>query len=341
MINFNFGGKKKEESVGLDIGSYSVKVVSMGKESGRNILSAYNIKRIPVGQKGSKIENVIKETLDEIELHPESINLSISGPDVIVRFINLPKMSKQQLEGALSFEAEKYIPFDINEVVLDSIILGEGTESGQMQVLLAAAKRELVESVVHTAEKLDMAVNLLDISPFAVFNAFANSNQPDAESGTAFLHIGHSQTDVLVSIGGVPSFMRQIQIGGRDVTAAICKGMSISPEKAEESKLGIGDVDKDALLGATTPVLEDMIKEVQLSMGYFENRYNKNVKEVFCSGGMIYQAGVIEFLVEKLGIEVKQWNPIKGLDVTDTISREDVDSVAAQLAVSIGLAIRD
>ncbi|MDP8298962.1 MAG: type IV pilus assembly protein PilM [Candidatus Tantalella remota] len=341
MINFNFGGNKKEESVGLDIGSYSVKVVSMGKEGGKNVLSAYNIKRIPTDQKSVRIENVIKETFEEIDLHPESINLSISGPDVIVRFINLPKMTKQQLEGALSFEAEKYIPFDINEVVLDSIVLGAGAEAGQMQVLLAAAKRELIESVVHIAEKLDMSVNLLDISPFAVFNAFSVANQPAEDSGTAFLHIGHSQTDVLVSIGGVPSFMRQIQIGGKDVTAAICKGMSISAEEAEERKLGLGEVDTDAVLALTTSVLEDLIKEVQLSMGYFENRYNKNVSEVFCSGGMIYQPGVIEFLVEKLGIEVKQWNPVKGIDVTDTISKEDVDSVAAQLAVSIGLAIRD
>ena len=156
-------GKGIQESVGLDIGTYSVKVVSLKKENGVNLLTGYNVKQIPIGAKTSDIEQAVKETLEEIDLQPADVNLSISGPNVIVRFVDLPKMNKDQLESALSFEAEKYIPFNINEVVMDSIILGDAEESGQMRVLLSAAKRDLIESRVNLMDKMGIIVNVMRI----------------------------------------------------------------------------------------------------------------------------------------------------------------------------------
>ncbi|MFH1552649.1 MAG: type IV pilus assembly protein PilM [Candidatus Omnitrophota bacterium] len=334
-------GKTKEESVGLDIGSYSVKVAAIRKEAGENTLTAYDIKKIPLDQKDIKVEYRIREALDEINLHPDTVNLSISGPDVIVRFINLPKMNREQLQNAMVFEAEKYIPFNISEVVLDFIILGNAPEAGQMRVLLAAAKRETVESRVKVIEDLNMTVNAMDINPFAVFNAFTESYPLSGDDGNAFLDLGHSGTDVLVSIGEIPCFMRQIQIGGKDVADAICHNLSVSQEKAEEYKVGLGGPDKEAITQATVPILDDLITEVQLSFGYFENRYNKGVSNIYCSGGMIFQEGVADYLTKKLGIQVKKWNPVEGIGISENLSREDIDSVASQLAVSIGLALRD
>ena len=331
---------KKEESVGLDVGKYSVKVIAIEGRSGDKTLTAYNIKRVPPDLEEGKSQQCIKEALEEIDLHPERVNLSISGPDVIVRFINLPRMSREQLKSALVFEAEKYIPFNINEVILDFIILGDAPETGQMRVLLAAAKREPVEKLVRTVEALNINVNIMDTDPFAMFNTFIEASPPLEDEGNAFLDLGHSQTDVLISIDGTPCFMRQIQIGGRDIANAICQNLSVSPEKAEELKKGIGQPDNEAVNKAAESVLDDIIKEMQLSFGYFENRYNKGINGIYCSGGMVYQKGVIEYLGGKLGIDAKKWDPLKGLKISENLSKEDINSVASQLAVSIGLALR-
>lgn len=332
---------KSDISIGLDIGTYSIKVASMEKMGEKNTLTAYNIKRIIFDEKGARRERTIKEAFDEVDLHPEEVNLSISGPEVIVRFINLPKMNKEQLTDALAFEAEKYIPFNASEVVLDSLILGDALESGQMRVLLAAAKRDPVETRVRLIKKLGIGANIMDINPFAAFNAYTEVNPSlEEKEGNAFLDLGHSQTDILIAIGILPCFMRQIQIGGKDITAALCRDLSISPEKAEEYKLGVEKGNKEVFTKATGEFLDALIKEMQLSFGYFENRFNKAVSNIYCSGGMIYQEGVIDYLSEHIGIVVKKWNPVEGIELSENLSKQDIDSVASQLAVCVGLALR-
>jgi type IV pilus assembly protein PilM len=337
MIKF---GQKLKESVGLDIGTYSIKVVSVKKEKEGNILTGYNIKKIPPDAKSSDTERLVQEAFEEIDLHPSEVNLAISGPNVIVRFVDLPRMNKDQLENALSYEAEKYIPFNINEVVMDSLILGDAEETGQMRVLIAAAKRDLVESRVSLLEKMGIDVGVMDIVSFAVFNAFLASTQAE-DKGNAFFDFGHSESNVLISIGSQPCFMRQIQIGGKDIAKAISKDIGVPIEKAEELKLNTDEVGRERVRQSSFTVLEEIMREMQLSFGYFENRYNTPVSNLYCSGGMFFLEGVMEYFETKSGLKVEKWNPAKGLTVSENLSFEVVDSVSPQLAVSIGLALRD
>ncbi|MDD5634617.1 MAG: type IV pilus assembly protein PilM [Candidatus Omnitrophica bacterium] len=336
--------KKDNGTVGLDIGKYSIKVVSLLKESNKKTLTAYNVKKVPAGKSIQEQEALIKEALSEIDLHPRDVNLSISGLDVIVRFINFPKMTREQLDNALVFEAEKHIPFNVNDVILDSIILGDLPDTGQMRVLLAAAKKEMVNSKVKLIESLNMSVNVMDIDIFAVFNAFTAGNKLQPDKANAFLDIGHTQTDLLIAIGENPYFMRQIQIGGKDITSAIAKQLAVPVEKAEEYKHGIG-LDKKEVIEAVdssiAKVFDDMVKEIHLSFNYFESNCNLEVDEIFCSGGAISQPRAMEYFSKQLGTPVKKWNPIDEIGIAETLSKTDIDSVASSLAVSVGLALRD
>jgi type IV pilus assembly protein PilM len=333
-------GRKTDEAVGLDIGSHSIKVTSIRKEVTGNIFSAYNIKRIPLNEKNPKLEAAIDEALKEIDLHPSRVNLSVSGANVIVRFINLPKMNIEQLENALTFEADKYIPFDVSEVVMDFLILGDAPEPGQMRVLLAAARRESVESKVKLVERIGLSVKVMDIDSFAMFNAFTEANPAQEETGKALIDLGHTQTNVLISIGKQPCFMRQIQIGGKDITEAVSKSAGVPFSEAEELKLKGEEGPSGQISVATSSVLDDLVREIQLSFGYFDNRFGKSVGEIFCSGGVTYQKGVLESLGDKVGIQVKSWNPAKGMKIAENLSVQDIDVVGPQLAVSIGLALR-
>ncbi|MGB3081711.1 MAG: type IV pilus assembly protein PilM [Candidatus Omnitrophota bacterium] len=337
MIKF---GQKFKESVGLDIGTYSIKVISIKKEKESNILTGYNIKNVPPDAKSTDTERLVQEAFDEIDLHPDEVNLAISGPSVIVRFVDMPRMNKDQLESALGYEAEKYIPFNINEVVIDFLILGDAEEAGQMRVLIAAAKRDLVESRVNLLDKMGIDVGVMDIVSFAIFNAFLASG-PVEEKGNAFFDFGHSESNVLISIGSQPCFMRQIQIGGKDIAKAISKDMGVPLEKAEELKVNADEVSRERVRQSSFTILEEIMREMQLSFGYFENRYNTSVSNLYCSGGMLFQEGVMEYFETKSGLKVERWNPAKGLSVAENLSLEVIDSVSPQLAVSIGLALRD
>jgi len=334
--------KEVEESIGLDIGSHSIKVVSLQKRQEGDLLTAYNIKKITNGAKGAQKFQLVKEALDEIDLHPDTVNLSVSGPDVIARFIELPRMNKEQLNNALTFEAEKYIPFNINEVVLDSIILdNKAADSGQMSVLIAAAKRDLIDNYLHMAEELGFEINIIDVDSFAMFNAFLHGRTSPDKTGNAFVILGHSRTDVMVSIGDKPCFVRQIQIGSKDMVATIERELSIDPEEAEKYFSGEKDDKKEEVAKAVETVLDDMAKEIQLSFGYFENRYGMSIDKLYCSGGLVYREGILDYLNKNTGVNTEKWTPLEGLNVSDTISFDDIETVSSQLAVSIGLALRE
>jgi type IV pilus assembly protein PilM len=331
---------KDNRAVGIDIGSYSVKAAVMNGSRENPFLEAYNIRNIPSIAEKTDIAKEVKVTLEEIDVKPNSVNLSVFGPEVIVRFITLPKMTKEQLNAALIFEAEKYIPFNIREVVLDSIVLGDAQDQGQMKVLLAAAKRGYIESLAGIFSDLGIQVNFVDVTAFAGFNAFMASSQVTSEKVVALLEIGHSQTTLLISIDGAPFFVRQIHIGGKDVDLLVAKTLSVTAEKASEYKKGVGDFDREDVNACLKKVLDGIIREIQLSFGYFEGTCNRHIEGIYCSGGMTYTPGALEYLSEKIGSDIKKWDPLRGMKISDNLSRQDLDSVSSSLAVSVGLAIR-
>lgn len=334
------GSSRDDAAVGIDIGGHSIKVAVMSGSSEEPLLEAYNVKNIPPSGDKLDLGKEIKNILDEIDIHPREVNLSIAGPDVIVRFITLPKMTKEQLEAALVFEAEKYIPFNVREVVLDSVVLGDAAEQGQMKVLLTAAKRVFIEERVRLFTDMGMRVNFIDVNAFASFNAFMTSGSASSKSVVALVEIGHSLTSLLIAVDGVPFFMRQIQIGGGDIDALIARNLSVTPDKAAKYKMGMGDFDKETVDNCVKKVCNDIVREIQLSFGYFEGTCNRSIEGIFCSGGMIYSEGVLEYLSEKMGTTVDKWDPLSGVKTSDVISKRDIDLVSSRLTVSIGLARR-
>ncbi|MBU0683503.1 MAG: pilus assembly protein PilM, partial [Candidatus Omnitrophica bacterium] len=287
-----------------------------------------------------QLEGIIKESLEEVGISPNKVNLSVSGPDVIVRFIDFPKMTEEQLEDALVYEAEKYIPFNLSEVITDFIILGDAQESGQMKVILAAAKKSMVLPMLEVIKQVGMEVEVVDVDSFALFNAFFYANPLVENKCYALLDFGHSRTNVLISDGKAPCFIRQIQIGGKNIDESLIRDLSLSLEESEKCKLGLSELDKDAIMKSTTPILDSLLKELQLSFTYFENRTNKKIEEIYCCGGMIEQERVFEYLNENLGIQMKKWNLFNSIGFSGNLSQEDVHSVSSQLVVSLGLALR-
>lgn len=332
-------GAKKKTSVGLDIGSHSLKVVAVDISPEGEELVAYNLqKRLP--QSSQPLEEQIKTIFDDTGISPEAVNLSVSGSDIIVRFVDFPKMDERQLANALSFEAEKYIPFNIDEVILDHIVLGDSEQPGQVRVMIAAARKNAINRLLDICQKLGLQPGVIDSDPFAVFNSFSMFNELPQDDGYAFIDMGYTKSDILLCRGIEPGLMRQIQVGGRDLVKAICKELAVPEEKAMKIKLGLFVDHAERAKEAYLPILENLAREIQLSMGYFENRYSCPIKRIFLSGGESKDKETLDFLKEVLNMELILWDPFEKMVLGDNISKEELPGHASQLVVGLGLALR-
>lgn len=334
--------RRKNDYVGFDIGINSIKVVALNNSDTKPSLFAYNIKKVPKGthKNSSKLEKLIKDTLKEVELKPDSVNLSLSGANVIVRFIRVPKMSKEQLDKAMVFEAEKYIPFNVDEVVLDSCILDDVAGSGQMNIILAAVKRDYITKYTELFQKMGIRINLVDINSFAIFNAY-QFYCPDKISGVkAFMDMGDTQTSLLISSDQYPRFMRSINIGGKDISKALMDELTVDILEAERIMTSNAEEDKNKILQAAEGVFDKLAKEIQLSFSYFTNKNDISVSEIFCSGGLVFQNVVIDNLRQRVGKEMNVWNPTEYMGFSDGMSAETFEVVASHLVVALGTALR-
>ncbi|MBF0494859.1 MAG: type IV pilus assembly protein PilM [Candidatus Omnitrophica bacterium] len=339
MFKFTIN-KRAEESVGVDLGGHSIKIVAIKRIQEKPVVSAYNYKTLPSKpDKSFSISNFIKEAFNEVDLHPETVNISVEGPSVIVRFISLPKMKFEEIRNVITYEAERFIPFNINDVFVDYAVLGEVPSTGEMNIILAVCKKDLINERVQVFKKIGMQVNVVDVVSIAAFNALMASKSIPSDTCVALLDLGYFEANLTVVDKGVPRFMRTVPIGGKDIAKAIAEENGISEEKAEEEKLS-GENTKIIVDKPTYTVLDDLLKEVLLSFDYFEDKHATRIKEVYSAGGLVYQKEVMDYFNKKFGVKVKTCNPLSGLGFDANISKEGMESVASRFAVSLGLALR-
>ncbi|MBL7155566.1 MAG: type IV pilus assembly protein PilM [Candidatus Omnitrophica bacterium] len=332
---------KKISRVGLDIGTRCIKIVEISSEASREKLVKFDSAEIEFPPTQTKAGKTLKALLERFRPSTKDINISLSAPSAIVRFIEMPKMKAEDLKNSLRFEAEKYIPFNINDVNIDALILESATGGkSQMRVLLAAAKKQDINSRIDMLKEIGFFVPVIDIDSFACFNAFCNSFESlDESKSTALLNIGYTQTNVVISRGDKPFFTRDILIGGKDVGKAISKILQVDEK---ESDTLIFDP-KDKILQvfeATKPVLSDLANELRLSFGYYENQYGKGLNEIYVSGGVTRLEGILNYFEESFGMKPILWNPFSRIEIGPDVDPKSLQTIQSQFAVSCGLAIR-
>jgi type IV pilus assembly protein PilM len=157
---------------------------------------------------------------------------------VIVKKVSLPAMSREELDEQIRWEAEQYIPFDVNEVNLDFQILGGGNDDGQMEVLLVAAKKDLIDDYVQVIHEAGLVPVAIDVAAFAVENAFEANYDVSPGQTVALVNVGAQVVNINIVSNGVPCFTRDITTAGNQYTEEIQKALSISFGEAERIKLG-------------------------------------------------------------------------------------------------------
>ena len=238
--------RKSGPLIGLDIGSHSVKVVELRPSRNGHALANLGVAPLPpdaivdgaILNAGAVVE-AIRALLANNNIRTRDVAASVSGHSVIIKKISLPAMTKEELEEQIQWEAEQYIPFDINDVNIDFQILSSEFESdGKMDVLLVAAKKEMVSEHVHVINEAGLRPLIIDVDAFAVETMFERGYTPNPNEAFALVNAGASVINISVIRNNLPSFTRDIASGGKQYTEEIQKTLHIGFQEAESIKMG-------------------------------------------------------------------------------------------------------
>jgi type IV pilus assembly protein PilM len=338
-----FGLKKKEKrvisKVGVDIGSKLIKIVELEPQAANKYkLLNYAVENNDPTDFNQQVES-LKNAFAKAKFLSHTVNFSVSGPSVIVRYITLPKMAKNQLTSAIRFEAEKFIPFDIKDVIIDSPVLEELANENKTKVLVVAAKKNFIEEKVKLVRAAGLEPDIIDVDSFALIKAFLLNMPNEKNAGiTALLNIGAKFTNINILRDGISHFMRDIGIGGVDLTKALSDRLGLDLLKAEELKCNPGERHEE-VLEAVKNTLNNLIGEISLSFSYYEDQLERGIDKVFLSGGTTRLKGIDKFFSESLGLEVNLWQPAKILELDPSIDKALLESDESLLGISIGLAL--
>lgn len=344
-------GKGGKVAVGLDIGSHSVKAVELVR-SGKSLkLSRYGIQELLPGTvvDGEVVNRehliaTIRDVLRNAGIKPKNVFSAVSGRSVIVRRIPMEKMSEEDARQAIHWEAEQHIPFRIDEVSLDFKIINEEISPGQMEVLLVAAKREIVDMHRSLLQSAGVRTEVVELEQFALQRAFQNAYRPSEEECITIINIGAEVTNMVVIRGGLPSFNRDLAIGGNRFIEALQRSLGIEYEVADnvlKGELPEG-VSAENVRSAIGYVIEELSTSIRRSFISFQASGESNrIDKMYVSGGCSLVPGLASILSEQHGLPVETFAPFSNLLVDDSVmSEEEAVSVGPLLTVGIGLALR-
>ena len=225
------------------------------------------------------------------KIKQKEVAVSVSGHSVILRKINLPVMTREELDESIQWEAEQYIPFDINDVNIDVAILNDHNDQGQMDVLLVAAKKDMINDYINVVREAGLIASVVDVDSFAVQNAFeVNYNLPVGET-VALINVGAAVVNINVVHSGVSAFTRDIAQGGNQYTDEIQKQLNVSYDEAEALKVGGGGNDVDSVVPQEVErvmqqVSETIANDVQRSLDFYAaTSADASINRIYLSGG--------------------------------------------------------
>jgi len=343
---------KKKDVIGLDIGSSSVKLVEL--KEGKNGYKLQNLAISPLPPEAivdgalmdsATIIDSIRDVIATSKTKLKDAVSSVSGHSVIVKKISLPLMTEAELEESIQWEAERYIPFDINDVNIDFQILGATSENPEaMDVILVAAKKDIINDYVSVIMESGLNPVIIDLDSFALENMLAINYATGEEMTIAVANVGATVTNIDIIRNNTSAFTRDIFRGGSQITEEIQRQMHVDHEEAEKIKMGTKiDI-------ASQPIVQNVLKiaseslaaEIGNSLDFFQSTatYEK-IGKLYLSGGGSKIKGFDAVLQQQIGIPVEVVNPFKTIDYSGRdFDLEYLREIGPIMAVGVGLASR-
>jgi len=338
---------RNKTSVGLDIGSGFVKLVQVDHSGDQPEVTRVAMRpllpdTIVEGEimDYALVADTVSGLFQELGLKGANVATAVGGHDVIIKKIEMSRMKESEARQAISWEAEQHVPFDINSVELDFQILDPEGDDVNMEVLLVAAKRELVDNRMALIADAGLSSSIIDVDAFALHNAL-QYNYPESTEGTvALVNIGHEVTNVNILDNGVPILTRDIPFGSRRVREDLQRERGLTAEEAEDVVQGLSDIpDLDAIVAQSA---DEVGVGIERAAAFLMTRESgQGLGRIYISGGGARIPGMEQALANRMSVETLLINPFERVPVSSSATEGvDLESAAPMLLLSLGLALR-
>ncbi len=344
--------------IGLDVGTNAVTVAEIATGSPPR-LTAFGQVALPrdavrdgeVADENAVVE-AIRRLRTEVGFRKAPVRVGLATPRLIVRQVEMPVMSREDLAGALRFQAQDLIPIPLDEAVLDFTILDTYTPTGApddepvMRVLIAAVQQQTVMRLVDAVERAGLPVESVDLVPLALIRALGATVSDNGPGAEGIVSIGGGVTCVVVHEAGTPRFVRVLASGGRSLTDAIASTLELPGETAESLKRQIGSVDDEVVNQARVAIerpLGVLLDEIRSSLDYYRNQPGATrLLRVQLTGGGAQLTGVRDRLGTLLGVPVIDATPREALAIGDIgFDPSELPRLDAYLPAAVGLGLGD
>lgn len=340
--------------LGLDIGSSSAKICLLREKNNRYEIETVDREPFPddaivdgsiLDRKG--VAQGIRSLIARNKVKQKQCAIAISGYSVIVKRLRLSNMTDDELRENIRWEVEQHIPYDFNEVVFDTVVLGRNAAQNSMDILLVASKRDVVNDYISVAREAGLDVKIVDVASFALQNMIETA-YGEAKSGECIgvINIGASVTSMTMMIDGVTSFTRDITIGGNQITEEIQKKLSVTRREAENFKTGnVADgtsiIPKD-VEEITCQVSEKIANEIKRSLAFFYETSGRNkVDKLYLCGGVVKNKATLGILERTLEERIVVANPFNNVGFnTKLYTSDSLALLSLESAIAMGLALR-
>jgi type IV pilus assembly protein PilM len=353
-FNVNLGDlnpfRKEGGFVALDIGSSSIKMVeAVSEKNGYRLVNMGIVPLPPTAVQNNMVAekdvvvSAIRNLIQTNGVKATRVISAVPGRAVIIKKIQLPAQSEEELEANVEFEAHNVIPENLENVNLDYQVLSYLDDGSKMDVLLVAVKKEIINSYTQVIQEAGLSPTIMDVDYFALENMYESGYEVKPKEGVGLVHIGARYTSINVLKGGLSSFTGDLPVGGEAFTENLAEALGISYDQAEAFKLtgsleGKKDVDLVALVQTACESLAEEISRT-LSL-YGAMATDERINCMYLSGGGAKIPGLAPIMSERLGVPVEMAEPFRGFSLSRNIDKDYMGDASLVLAVGAGLAIR-
>ncbi|HTR56096.1 MAG TPA: type IV pilus assembly protein PilM [Kofleriaceae bacterium] len=341
-----------KQCIGLDIGSSSVKAVQLRKKGASWSLQAFGMQPLvpqtivdgTIMDQGS-VTMAIRELWGRLKLRQKDVAIAIAGHSVIIKKIAVPMMRPDELAANIRNEAEHHIPFGRDDVEIDYHVTNPQTASGQTELLLVAAKKEVVSDYVQVVRDASLAPLVVDVAAFAGQNGFEANYTLDPRETVVIINIGAAISNINIVRAGVSLFTRDVTIGGNAFTEEIQKQMGIAADEAEAYKVG-GTQTEDGVvpqevLHTMEGVSEVMAGEFQRSLDFFlATTADANVTRIVLAGGSAKVSSLHRAIERRSRLPLEVADAWKRIEIDPALDRMYLAAHSPEALVGVGLAMR-
>jgi type IV pilus assembly protein PilM len=344
--------RKQKPVLGLDISSTSVKLLGLSKQGDRYRVESYAVRALPPNAVVEKnindveaVAEVIKQVVNHSKSKVELAAVAVAGSAVITKMVEMPAgLSDDAMETQISLEADQYIPYPLEEVAIDFEVQGESEENPeQVDVLLAACRRENVDLRVSVLELAELTPKVVDVEAYTMERAFSlisEQLEDQDDQVVAVIDIGATMTTLSVLVDGRTVYTREQLFGGKQLTEEVQRRYGLSQEEAGLAKKQ-GGLPDDYESEVLEPFKDAVVQQVTRSLQFFfsSSQYN-DVDHIILAGGVAAMDGLASLIEEKLGTQASVANPFANMSVAPKVNAAALANDAPSLMIATGLAMR-